>query len=182
MRDLLAKLQSAKDFLLSELSSIRAGRARISLIENILVEAYPGSPRLTIKELATLSVLDAQTLLVYPWDKTVVSKISLAISASDLGLNPVVDKDVIKVPVPAPTRERREEFAKLVGKKVEEAKISARTIRQDAMRSLDEQKENGKISEDEYFRSRDEVESKVRKITLELESIGKAKKEEVMGI
>lgn len=182
MRDLQEKLQSAKDFLVTELSAIRTGRASISLIENISIEAYPGTPRLTLKELATLSTIDAQTLLVSPWDKSIISKISSAVASSGSGLNPVVDGDVIKIPVPALTQERREEFVKVIGKKVEEVKISVRTIRQDAMRSLDEQKENSKISEDEYFGSREEVEEKVRKISEELELVGKAKKEELLRL
>ncbi|MFH1407763.1 MAG: ribosome-recycling factor [Patescibacteria group bacterium] len=182
MRDLPAKLQSTKDYLISELSTIRAGRANISLIENVLVEAYPGTPRLTLKELATLSILDAQTLMVSPWDKSILSKIVSAISSSGTGLSPVADGDNVKVPVPSLTEERRGELAKIVSKKVEDAKIAVRTIRQDAMRSLDEQKENSKISEDEYFKGREEVEDKVRKETLGLENIGKAKKEEVMRV
>ncbi|MFH1565953.1 MAG: ribosome recycling factor [bacterium] len=182
MHDLSAKLQSVKDFLVSELMSIRTGRTSTSLIENLLIEAYEGSPRLTLKELASLAIVSGQTLVVSPWDKSLVSKISNAIAKSDTGLNPVIDGPVIKISVPSLTQERREELAKVVGKKVEEAKISARTIRQDAMRSLDEQKENSKISEDEYFKGREEVEEKVRKISEELEMVGKSKKEELMKL
>lgn len=182
MRDLEGKLQSARDFLLSELSAIRTGRASISLIENISVEAYPNTPRLTLKELATLSTLDAQTLLVSPWDKSIVSRIASAISSGSTGLTPVVDGDNIKVPIPSLTQERRDEMVKIVGKKVEEAKIAVRTIRQDAMRSLDEQKENSKISEDEYFKAREEVETKVKSFTTELEEVGEAKKKELLRV
>ena len=182
MRDLSSKLQSAKDHLVNELGSIRAGRASISLVENILIEAYSGTPRLTLKELATLSVIDAQTILISPWDKSIVSKISSAIISSGSGLNPVIDGDLIKVPVPSLNQERREELVKFVGKKVEEAKISIRTIRQDAMRSLDEQKENDKITEDEYFKGREEVEKEVKQVTAGLEEVGKLKKEELLRI
>ena len=182
MRDLSSKLQSAKDHLVNELASIRAGRASVSLVENISVEAYSGTPRLTLKELATLSIMDAQTILVSPWDKSIVSKISSAISSSGTGLNPVIDGDLIKVPVPSLNQERREELVKFVGKKVEEVKISIRTIRQDAMRSLDEQKENDKISEDVYFGGREEVEKEVKKMSEGLEMVGKEKKAELMRL
>jgi len=182
MRDLQDKLQSAKDFLSSELSAIRTGRASISLIENILIEAYPNTPRLTLKELATLGTLDSQTLLVSPWDKSIVSKISSAISSSNTGLTPVVDGDVVKVPVPSLTQERREELVKIVGKKVEESKIAIRTIRQDAMKSLDEQKENNKISEDEYFKAREDVEEQVKAAANILEEMGEGKKEELLKV
>ncbi len=182
MRDLANKLQSIEDHLRAELSQIRTGRASISLVENILVDAYEGSPRLMVKELAALSAPDFQTIIVAPWDKSLTSKISSAIGSSGGGLNPVVDGDLVKVPVPPLTQERREEMVKMVGKKVEEAKISVRNIRQDAMRSLDEQKENGVISEDEYFRGRGDVDEEVRKVTNDLEELGGIKKEELIRV
>ena len=180
--DLKNKLQSSKEHLLTELSSIRTGRASTTLVENILVDAYEGTPPLTLKELATLSSHDAQTILIDPWDKSVTQKIVSAIQKSNTGLNPLVDGPLIKVPVPSLTTERREEFVKLVGKKIEDTKVAIRNIRQDAMRSLDEQKENGILSEDEYFSQREEVESEVKKSTAEIEEIGKMKKEELMRI
>lgn len=180
--ELKAKIDQRISNLRQELSTIRTGRATASLVEEIKVDAYDGSPALTIKELATISVPDVATVSIRPWDLSLIPKIERTIRNAPGGLSPVTFDDTIRVPVPALSAERRQELVKVVGQRVEETKITVRQIRQDEMRSLDEMEQNGVISKDERFRTREEVEKVVKEKTHELEEIGKAKEAELLRI
>ena len=176
------KLNTALDHLIDELSAIRGNRAQTSLVENIRVDAYPGSSPLSIKELGSIIVIDAQMLAVEIWDAGIADSIAKAILSSGTGLNPVVDGKTIKIPIPQLTAERRGELAKLVSQKVEDAKISVRNIRHDAFGALDEQKENDMLSEDEYFTLRKDYDEMVGEINSKLQAKGKEKEQEILTI
>jgi ribosome recycling factor len=180
--DLTKHLQDIKSHLSDELSHIRTGRAAVALIEDIRVEAYVGSPAMPINELATITVPEPQSLLISPWDKTILKKIETAIVASGKGLNPVNEGAGLRINVPMLTEDRRKELAKEISNHVEQAKIKVRNIRQDAMKSLEEQEENGVISEDDMFRSKKQVEESIAKANDDLEEMGKAKTAEVMTV
>ncbi len=180
--DILQHIADVKSHLSLELSKIRSGRANPGLVETILVEAYAGSPPLPINELATITVPEPQSILITPWDKSVLGKIEQAIIKSQKGFNPINEGSDIRVPIPALTEERRKEIAKDVSVMVENAKISVRNVRQDAMKSVEEQEENGIISEDEMHRLKKQFEETFSKSYLELEDIGRKKEEEVMTI
>jgi ribosome recycling factor len=180
--DINRHLGDTKQFLSSELARLRTGRATTAMVEDILVEAYAGSPLLPIRELATIASPDPQSLLITPWDKSILEKIETAILKSNKGLNPVNEGSDIRVPVPALTEETRKEMAKEVGAYVEQAKIRARNIRQDAMKSIEEQEENGVISEDDMFRLKKQVEETISKTNTELEEMGKTKTAEIMKV
>ncbi len=175
-------LTSVKEYLTNELVKIRTGRATATIVEDILVDAYEGSDPLPIKELGTISTPDAQTILISPWDKSVLKKIEEAILKEDNGLNPVNDGEFIRVPIPPLTEERRTEIAKEVSKYVENAKIRVRTIRQDAMKSIEEMQDSGVISEEDMYREKKAIEEKISSVNKELEEMGKKKKEEIMQI
>jgi len=175
-------LTSVKEYLTSELSKIRTGRATASIVEDIKVEAYEGSDPLPIKELATVSTPDAQTITISPWDKSILKKIEEAIIKENNGLNPVNDGEVIRVPIPPLTEERRKEIAKEVSKLVENAKIRVRTIRQDAMKAIEEMQDSGVISEEDMYREKKAIEEKISNTNKELEEMGKKKKDEIMQI
>ena len=175
-----SRLNKSLEFLVSELSQIRTGRANPVLIENISVEAY-GS-RMTLKELGSISSLDAQSLVVIPWDKSLIHSIAKAIRESDLKLNPIDDPDKIRVPIPALTEERRIEFTKIVSTKVEECKNAMRNVRQDAMKDIDKEFADKNIGEDEKFRQKEEVEKIMKEFLSTVDEHGDGKKEDLLKI
>lgn len=175
-------IKGIKEYLTGELAKLRVGRASTSLVDDILVEAYEGSEPMPIKELAGVTTPDPQSVVIVPWDKSVLKKVEDAIRSSGKGLNPINEGDQIRVPVPPLTEERRLAMAKEISKIVEQAKIRVRTLRQDVIKSIEEQETNGVISEDEMAREKKEVESDIKSVNQELESMGKEKEAEVMKI
>jgi len=180
--ELRDKVDSRITHLKSDLSTIRTGRANASLVEDIKVAAYDGSPALSIRELATIGIPEPTTITIRPWDLSIIPKIEKAIRDAAGGLNPVTFDDTIRLVLPSLSQERRLELTKIVKGKVEEAKVEVRQIRQDEMRSIDEMEKNGVISEDERFRTREEVEKIIKDKTLEVEQIGKEKEDELLRI
>ena len=178
--DLRAKLSKSLDFLKSELNQLRTGRPSPSLIENIQVEAY--DTKMTVKELGSISVLDSQNLSISVWDKSLLKVIAGAIRESELKLNPVVDGDVVRVPLPALTEERRKDLVKLVSSKVEETKNAIRSIRQDFMKEIDRAFTDKEMGEDEKFTGKEEVEKVVKEFVDESDELGDNKKEEIMKV
>lgn len=179
--ELKQKLASTVSVYKSQLSEIRTGAANPGIVENIKAEAYPGS-LLTIKELATISVVDPTLIVLTPWDNSVVSAIEKAIRLANIGLNPVVDKNAIKVPIPALNAEQRQNYVKRAKEKLEEAKISIRNIRQDAMKSIDEQEENSLFSEDEAKRLKQQIEDEVKNTNTNCEELFKGKELELLKL
>lgn len=180
--DLQSHLTKIREDLISELNTLRTGRATASLIDGIEVEAYSGTPAMPINELANVSVPDAQSLLISPWDKSVLGKIEDAIRKAGRGLNPVNEGEAIRVPVPLLTEETRKEKVKEVSKMVEDAKIKVRNVRQDAIKSVEEQEDNGVITEDDLFRQKEDIDKMVKSINAELEDVGAKKSQELMQI
>lgn len=178
--ELKNKLDKTLEYLKSEMSQIRTGRANPSLIEDVRVEAYGSN--MTLKELGSISLLDSQTLVVSPWDRGLVGTIAKAIRNSDLNLNPVDDTDKIRIPVPSLTEERRKELAKVVSTKVEEAKNSMRSVRQDAMKDIEKDFADKAIGEDDKFRLKEEVEETVKDFVQQADDLGENKKEDLMKI
>jgi ribosome recycling factor len=174
------KLDKALDFLKLELTQVRTGRASPSLLEEVEVEAYGSTMK--VKELGSISLLDAQNLLVLPWDKSLLKSISKAIRESDLKLNPIDDSDKIRVPVPALTEERRKELAKLVSQKVEDSKNVARNIRQDIMKDIDKQFADKEIGEDEKFRFKEDTEKVIKEYVTKIDELGEDKKADLLKI
>lgn len=176
--ELKSKLSKCLDFLKSELAQVRTGRANPLILENISVEAY-GS-KMTLKELGSITVLDSRNLVVSPWDKSLIKDIGRAIAESELRLNPIIDENIVRVPIPTLTEERRKEFTKIVAVKVEECKNSMRNIRQDAMKMIDKLFSDKELGEDEKFSKKEEVEKLVKEYTSEADKLGDAKKVDLM--
>lgn len=178
--DLKSKLTKSVDFLKSEFSQIRTGRANPSLIEDVTIEAY-GS-KMAIKELGSISLADSQTIVITPWDKSLLGAIRTAIRDSELKLNPVELGGILRVPIPPLTEERRKELTKLVSQKAEDCKQSLRNIRQEAMKDIDKEFEEKKVSEDEKFTKRDQVEDLVKTHVEEVEALAQTKNKEIMTV
>lgn len=175
-------LEKIKEFLNSQLIRIRVGRATTSLVEEVKIDAYEGADPLPLNEVATISVPEPHSILIAPWDKSILGKIEEAIRESEKGFSPVNDGESIRITIPPLTKESREVFVKEISKHIEGAKIKVRTLRQDVMKAIEEQQHTGVISKDEAFRQKKLIEEDVSKANKELEEIGEKKKEEIMEI
>lgn len=174
------KMTTAVENLKSELSKLRTGRANPDVIKDVQVSLYES--KMPIEHLANISVPDANTINIKPWDENAVEAIEKAILASDVGLTPTVDGNLIRVTVPSLTQELREEYVKDMKELVEQAKVGVRQIRQKIMNEIDDLQNQGGVSEDVLNRKREEIESEVSEVTKEMDEIAEEKKEELMTI
>ena len=174
------KMNASVNHLIHELASIRAGRANPAILDKVTVDYY-GSPT-PIQQIASVSTPDARSLLIQPWDGSVLKGIEKAILASDLGINPQNDGRAIRLVFPALTEERRRDLAKQVKKYSEDAKIAVRNIRRDAMEKFKAQKKKSEITEDDFK----VIEKDMQKLTddyiKEVERIADEKEKELMEI
>lgn len=175
-------MQKAVEHFKLEVTAIRTGRAVPALVENIFCNAYGGSQRLAVKELGTITAADSQTLIIQPWDQSVIGEIRQGILAANVGLTPVIDNGIIRVPVPGLTTERRQEYVKLLREKTEKARVSIRNVRQEKLREIKTSFEEKEISEDEKFKA----ESDLQKITDEfikaVEELSEKKEREILNV
>ena len=146
--DLERRMDGAIEVLHKEFAGLRSGRAATSLLEPITVDAYGSA--IPMNQVGTIGVPEARMLTVQVWDKSLVSAVDKAIRESDLGLNPQVDGQMVRVPIPALTEERRTEFTKIAGKYSEDARIAIRNIRRHGMDDLKKAEKDGEISQDEH--------------------------------
>lgn len=182
IEDLKDHLNKTKVHLKEELAKVRTGKANAAILDDVKVNAYEGSDPLTVKEVGTVTVPDSQSILITPWDKSLLKKIEEAVRNSKLGLNPINEGEHIRIPVPALTEERRLEMTKHVSQIVEQAKISVRTLRQNAIKAAEEMEDNGIISEDDLTRSKKEIEDVISKTNKDLDVMGEEKKQELLKI
>lgn len=175
-----SKLKKPLEHLKEGLTSIRTSTAQSSLLENIQIDAY--DTKMPLVELASITTPDRRLIVVQPWDMTLIGKIEKAIRDEALNLNPIVEGNFIRVPIPPLTEERRKEFIKLASIKVEEAKVSVRNIRHEALRKIETAKENNEIGEDEEFRLKKRVQEVVDNITETIVEMGKKKEEELLRV
>jgi ribosome recycling factor len=180
LNDCQTRMNKAIDALRNELAKVRTGRASTALLDSVRVEAY-GNP-VPINQVANMSVPDAHMITIQPWDKSMTPHIEKAIKAANLGLNPSNDGNVIRVPMPPLTEERRKEIVKLVKKFGEDSKVAIRNIRRDAMEHLKKAEKAEHFSEDERKRSEDEVQKKTDGHVKEVDTLVAAKEKEVMAV
>ena len=164
----------------NELSKIRTGRASTALLDTVKVDAY--GTMMTLNQVANLSVPDAHSIAIQPWDRGLSGAIEKAIRDANLGLNPSSDGTFVRVPMPPMTEERRKEITKIVKKLGEEAKISIRNVRRDAMEHLKKAEKDEHFSEDERKRGEDDVQKKTDHKVKEIDALVVAKEKEVMAV
>lgn len=153
--DLKRRMDGAVEVLRREFAGLRAGRASASLVEPITVPAY-GSP-MPLSQVATISVPEPRMITVQVWDRSLAGAVEKAIRESDLGLNPAGEGQVIRIPIPMLSEERRTELGKVAGKYAEQARVAVRNVRRDGMDNLKKMEKDGEISEDEHHLWHDEV-------------------------
>lgn len=176
------KMQKALSVARDDVATIRAGRATPALVENIVVPAYGGTQPMRVLELASIHAEDSQTLTIKPWDQSIIGDIAKGINTANLGINAVIDGEVIRIKIPPLTEERRREFVKLLKSKIEAAKVSVRQIRQDAMQDIKKALDAKEMSEDDKFRLEKEVQKVTDDAVSELDSIETQKEEELMKV
>lgn len=178
--ELKRSLTEAIEFFRSELTKIRTGRANPSLVEDITLEVY-GS-KMKIKELGSITVPEAQLIVVSPWDRSQIPSISKAINTSDLNLNSSFDNEKVRIPIPPLSEERRAELAKLVTAKLEACKTTVRNLRNDVMKSIDKDFSEKKISEDEKFSFKEEADKIIKDFSDQAEDIALDKKKSLLEL
>ena len=174
------KMQKSIETLKGDLSKVRTGRAHTGILDHVMVDYY-GTPT-QIAQVANVTLLDARTIGVQPWEKKMLSAIEKAIRESDLGLNPSSVGDMIRVPTPPLTEERRKEMVKLVKTEGEDAKIAVRNIRRDANEGLKKLLKDKAISEDDERRAQDDVQKLTDKFVAEIDKLVVDKEKEVMTV
>ena len=174
------KMQKAVNVLKEELAKIRTGRAHTGILEHVKVDYYGSS--VPISQAANLTLADAHTICVTPFDKKMVSQIEKAIRDSDLGVNPSALGETIRVPMPPLTEERRKEMTKIVRSEAEGVRVAIRNIRRDANAWLKEQQKQKNISEDDERRTGDDIQKLTDKYIAEVDKIVQAKESELMAV
>jgi ribosome recycling factor len=179
LKDLEARMGGAIDGLIRELASVRTGRASTGLLEGLRVDYY-GTPT-PIQQMASVSVPDARTLMIQPWEPNQLKAVEKAILTSDLGLTPTSDGKAIRLTIPTLTEERRKQLAKSVGKIAEESRIAIRTIRREANEKLKAIAKDKKISEDDERRGHDQIQKATDRFIAKVDDVLKKKEQEILA-
>jgi ribosome recycling factor len=178
--ELNSRMQRATDGLAKELATIRAGRASPALLDNIIVD-YQGTS-VPLRQLATLSIPEANLIIIQPWDRTSLRDIERAILTANIGLNPANDGNIIRVVIPPLSEERRKELVKFVSRKVEERRVAIRNIRRDGIEKLREMAKNKEISEDELKNNTKKIDHLTEVCVGKVSELGQHKEEEIQEI
>jgi ribosome recycling factor len=174
------KMDNSITFFEKELSSIRTSRANTRMLDNILVEAYDNKSPIT--QLGNISVSDATTLMIQVWDSSVIKNIQKAITESNLGINPQIDGSIIRLPIPKLSEERRVELSKVASQYSENAKITIRNIRRDALDNLKSLEKEKDISQDELKKQSLEIQKVTDNYIVKIDDIFKKKKTEIITV
>ena len=174
------KMTRSIETLKTDLAKVRTGRAHTGLLDHIQVDYYGSN--VPISQVANMTLVDARTIGVQPWEKKMVQVVEKAIRESDLGLNPATQGDVIRVPMPALTEERRRELTKVVKSEAETAKVAVRNLRRDANEQLKKLVKDKEISEDDERRAVDDVQKLTDKFVTEIDKLVVTKEAEIMTV
>lgn len=180
LADLTKRMDSALKSLQHELNSLRTGRASTSLLDSIQIEAY-GS-MLPMNQVGNVTAPEARMLMVSVWDKSMMKAVEKAIRESDMGLNPAVDGQTIRVPIPAPSEERRKEMVKIAHKYAEASKVGIRNVRRDGMDELKKQEKEKKISEDEQRGQSEKVQKLTDDYVKKVDELLVIKEKEILSV
>ncbi len=174
------RMKKSLESIQSELASVRTGKATTALLDGIKVESY--GQLVPLKQVGNVSVKDSKTLVVQLWDKNVVANVEKAIRESGMGLNPATEGQSIRVPIPPLTEERRREYVKLIKKFAEDAKISLRNIRRDAIQAIEKAEKEKSITEDDKNRGKKDADSLTQRYEKLIEETVAKKEKEIMEV
>lgn len=176
------KFQKVLDVLSSDISGIRTGRATPSLVENIICPAYGGTQMLRVLELASITAPDTQTLVISPWDKSIIGDIRKGILEANVGMNPSIDGEIIRISFPPLTTEDREKYVKILSQKLESAKVMARQVRADEMQEIKKKFENKELTEDDKKDEEKKLQDLTDSFVSKIDEMGEKKKQDLMQI
>ncbi len=176
------KMQKALEVTKTDLSSIRSGRATPSLVENVIVSAYGGTAKMKIMELATITTMDAKTIVIQPYDPSAIGDIEKGLLEANTGLTPIVDGEIIRISLPALTEERRKEFIKLAHTKIEAGKIMMRQVRQDMLHEVKKGVDDKTVNEDQKKMLEKQIQEITDKMVAELDVLKQKKEAELTQI
>ncbi|HEX7648331.1 MAG TPA: ribosome recycling factor [Noviherbaspirillum sp.] len=174
------KMQKSVETLKTDLAKVRTGRAHVGILDHVLVDYY-GTPT-QINQVANVTLIDARTIGVQPWEKKMVAVVEKAIRESDLGLNPSTQGDLIRVPTPPLTEERRKEIVKVVKGEGEDSKVAIRNVRRDANEALKKLLKDKACSEDDERRAQDDIQKLTDKFVAEVEKLIAEKEKELLTV
>jgi len=180
IKELPAKLDKSVDFFESELSNIHTGRASVSMVEDITVDAY-GSKQ-ALKQVANITIPEARQIMIQPWDKGIVNQIESAIRDSDQGFNPVNTGDVVRINIPELTEDRRKSYVKMAKEKAEEARVSIRNARAEVWNTIKKLKADSEISEDDMYHGESEIQKIVDNYNKKIEEVLEKKEKELLEV
>ena len=176
------RMQKTLEVVHDDVATIRTGRASPAMVGDVVCEVYQGTQKLRLKELASITVADAQTLTIAPWDQAILDEIFRCLQKSERGLSPSKEANVIRIKLPPLTGEQREEFVKLLGKKLEAGKVMIRQIRRDQIVETRKQFDEKQINKDEKFKLEQEVQKITDDFTSRIDELGKVKEKELLSI
>lgn len=176
------RMKKAIEVTTTDLQSIRSGRATPALVETIIIPAYGGSQRLKVMELATITTTDAKTIVISPYDPSIIAELEKGIQESKRGLTPVIDGEIIRITIPPLSQERRNEYIKLARAKVEGGRIMIRQIRQDAMHQVKKLLGESRISEDDQKHSEKQIQELTDEMIADLDGLLERKEQELLQV
>lgn len=176
------KMQAVVDSVVADISSLRTGRANSSMVSDLEVSVYGGQQRLRILELATISTPDAETIVIDPWDKSIIGDIRKGIEIANIGMNPGIDGEIIRIHIAPMTGEDRQKFVKLLSGKIENGKVMIRQIRADFMHEIKKAFEEKELSEDEKFGAEKKLQELTDLYVGKIEEVGEKKRVDILQI
>lgn len=177
IKNLKDKLEKSIEFFKSDIAVLRTGRPTPALVENMVIDAY--GQKMPLQQLAAITVSPPNLIIIQPWDKGVIESIAKAISSSQLGLSPAVEQNFIRIALPQMTQEKREQLIKLLNEKTEHARISVRNEREEALKHFQKLEKDKAISEDDWFRSKEEVQKLVDEYNGRIKEVAESKEKEI---
>lgn len=182
LTDIRPRMEKTLEILRGEVASIRTGRATPALVENIICSVYGGTQRLKVVELGTITTPDPGTILIQPWDVSIIGEIKQSIEASNVGLTPIIDGEKIRISVPMLSSERRAEFVKLLRRHLENGRIMVRQVRHNKMVDIKRAADEEELPEDDRFRLEEELQKITDEFIRKIEEIGEKKETELLAV
>lgn len=177
-----SKMQKALDILREDFATVRTGKASPALVENIVISAYGGTQPLKVLELATIHIENNSTIVISPFDKSIIAEIEKGIANANVGLNPIVDREVLRINLPPLTEERRQELVKLIKQKTEAGKVMLRQVRHEGMEDAKKQAEGEGVSEDEISHIEKEIQKLTDEFSEKIDTLASEKEKELMTL
>lgn len=177
-----SKFQKVIDIIAGDIAGVRTGRATPSLVENIIVPAYGGTQRMRIMELSSITSPDPTQIVISPWDKSIIGDIKKGILEANIGMNPSIDGEIIRIVIPPLTTEDREKYVKILSQKLENGRVMVRQVRADEMHEIKNKFEEKIMTEDEKFAAEKKLQDLTDQFIAKIEAMGEKKKAELLQI